>query len=99
MVGEGGLFHEPAVDSFPLICHYLPAVVKYFPVPDSSLLLLKVPVDLNPPSLLEVGVPVDFGFLFEEERWRGGRGAGCDVHQNLVFLPCFVHQLLGEGAV
>ena len=68
VVGEGGLLHEPAVDSFPVICDYLPAVIKYFPVPDSALLLLQVPVNLGGPSLLEVGVPVDFGFLFEGER-------------------------------
>ena len=99
VVGEGGLFDEAAIDSFPVICHHLPAVVKYFPVPDSALFLLQVAVDLGSASLLEVGVPVDFGFLFEEEGRRGGGGAGSDVHQNLVFLPRFVHQLLGEEAV
>jgi hypothetical protein len=52
---EGGFLDEPAVDSLPVVSDHLSAIVKYFPIPNSSLLLLPIAFNLGRSGFLKVG--------------------------------------------
>jgi len=77
---------ESSVDALSIVSHLLSAVVKYLPVPYSSLLFFSVPCYLDSSRLLEVGRPVDLALSLERRQGRSCCAAGDSSREQKLFF-------------